>query len=436
MAPVDTVTLASLAGIISARTVEVSRLVAAKGLQDPGFGEKSFNGFVGEDVELRQARNELAGAAQDLARLAQGPEDNILQLAWSSADTANLAVILRFNISQHVPLDSTISTKDLASAVGLPEDIVVRSVRYAIGNGMFCEPETGKFAHSASSALLAQNEHLRDIAVTGTRELSYILLRLADALKMQHQNGREFPQAAFNLAYPEYHNIFEFLGKDPESAQRYHKYMVGRAHTSRWTIGHIITAYDWAAIGSKTILDAGGSSGHTCLALAPACPDAKFIVQDVDPVALDQGKNAMAVHHPELEQRIVFQVHDFFQPQPVSADVYIFRHIFHDWSDADTVRILKNLVPALRNGAKVLVSEGVVPSEPATTANTLDKKQILVEDMFMLSVHGGKERTIEDFVSLFEQADVKFKYVGTTGGINGAFQSLLEFSFQDESVMQ
>ena len=53
-----------------------------------------------------------------------------------------------------------------------------------------------------------------------------------------------------------------------------------------------------------------------------------------------------------------------------------------------------------------------------------------VEDMFMLSVHGGKERTIADFVSLFEQADARFKYMGTTGGVNGAFQSLLEFAFQ------
>ena len=136
---------------------------------------------------------------------------------------------------------------------------------------------------------------------------------------------------------------------------------------------------DFTGIENKRSLtsQAGGSSGHTCLALAPACPIAKFIVQDVDPVALEQGRKAMAVHHPELEQRIEFQVHDFFQPQPVSADLYIFRHIFHDWSDADTVRILQNLVPALRNGAQVLVSEGVVSSDLATTANTLDKKQIL-----------------------------------------------------------
>lgn len=50
--------------------------------------------------------------------------------------------------------------------------------------------------------------------------------------------------------------------------------------------------------------------------------------------------------------------------------------------------------------------------------------------MFMLAAHGARERTIADFTRLFEEADGKFKYVGTTGGSNGAFQSLLEFTYQ------
>lgn len=79
----DMATLASLAGTIAAQAVEVSRLAAAKGLPQPGFGKRGYNGFTGEGVELRQARHELASAAQNLARLAQGPEDHILQLAWS-----------------------------------------------------------------------------------------------------------------------------------------------------------------------------------------------------------------------------------------------------------------------------------------------------------------------------------------------------------------
>lgn len=121
----------------------------------------------------------------------------------------------------------------------------------------------------------------------------------------------------------------------------------------------------------------GGSAGHTCMALADACPEAKFIIQDVDQVALDEGRQKLASMSPALTARTSFVQHDFFQPQTVSADIYIFRHIFHDWSDADTIRILKALVPGLIDGAAVLVSEGIIPAPPATAANTLDEKQIL-----------------------------------------------------------
>lgn len=48
----------------------------------------------------------------------------------------------------------------------------------------------------------------------------------------------------------------------------------------------------------------------------------------------------------------------------------------------------------------------------------------------MLSVHGARERTIADFRRLFEEADSKFEYVGTTGGSDGAFQSMVEFVYR------
>lgn len=52
-------------------------------------------------------------------------------------------------------------------------------------------------------------------------------------------------------------------------------------------------------------------------------------------------------------------VHDFFTPQPVAADAYFFRMIFHDWSNKNCVRILRALVPVLRKGAKVLINDTV-----------------------------------------------------------------------------
>lgn len=92
--------------------------------------------------------------------------------------------------------------------------------------------------------------------------------------------------------------------------------------------------------------------------------------------AMANGKTWIEKEYPALASRIVFAEHDFFKRQPTSADIFVFRHILHDWSDADCLRILRALVPTLKDGAKVLISEAVVPEEVATRSVTLDQKQI------------------------------------------------------------
>ena len=68
--------------------------------------------------------------------------------------------------------------------------------------------------------------------------------------------------------------------------------------------------------------------------------------------------------------------HDFFDPEPANLSssrsgngnlVFYLRMILHDWPDKYCVKILKNLVPALKDGSVVLVNESVVP--PMGTVN-------------------------------------------------------------------
>lgn len=75
----------------------------------------------------------------------------------------------------------------------------------------------------------------------------------------------------------------------------------------------------------------------------------------------------------EYHGRVQFQLHSFFTPQPIkNADVYFFRLIFHDWADEQCIDILRNLVPALKNGAKILINEIVLP-EPNTIPTNAEK---------------------------------------------------------------
>lgn len=76
-----------------------------------------------------------------------------------------------------------------------------------------------------------------------------------------------------------------------------------------------------------------------------------------------------------LKSRIAFQPLDFFTPQPVAdGDVYLLRQIFHDWSDKYAVQILQNLLPALKNGAKIVIMDGLVP--PPNAIPKLDEAQV------------------------------------------------------------
>jgi 6-hydroxytryprostatin B O-methyltransferase len=112
-------------------------------------------------------------------------------------------------------------------------------------------------------------------------------------------------------------------------------------------------------------------------------PSAKFIVQDNNVAALEMGRRDVKAQSDDLQTRIEFDEYDFFTPQPVRADMYIFRHILHDWNDTDSVRILSSLLPALEPGARVLISEGLLPQPPATRLNTLASKMIRLVFFFL-----------------------------------------------------
>lgn len=51
------------------------------------------------------------------------------------------------------------------------------------------------------------------------------------------------------------------------------------------------------------------------------------------------------------------------------ADVYLLRLILHDYPDELAIKLLKNIVPSLKHGAKVILCEGIMPEPGAIPAN-------------------------------------------------------------------
>ncbi|KJZ79726.1 hypothetical protein HIM_01195 [Hirsutella minnesotensis 3608] len=424
-----------LASCISEHVEDLSKLLQQNNIPPPSFVPEASEASTAsldrpQDAALRNARVKILNAAQDLVQLVRGPTEHILTLAWSASDTANLDIINRLNLPQLVPVNSSIELEKLSNQTGVPPDYLARILRFSIANGIFVEEKPGVFCHSAVSAALAQSPYLGNVVRFGTEFLGGILVKTPDYIEAQRADTANAPKTAFNIAYNTDKDLFEYFQKHAGLTDQYHKYLEGRVNTPLWSVDRLRAAWPWASQGDVVFVDVGGSSGHTVRSLAPLMPTAKFIVQDSNLAALEMGRRAVEAD-ADLASRITFTEYDFFSPQPVQADIYMLRHILHDWSDQDSVRILSSLLPSLKPGAKILISEGTLPPPPATRLNTLPDKMIRIEDAFMLAAHDAKERSVADFETLFDKVRPStFRLVGVTSGSpDGAFQSLLEFEY-------
>lgn len=122
------------------------------------------------------------------------------------------------------------------------------------------------------------------------------------------------------------------------------------------SIKHLLSSFDWASVG--TVVDVGGSHGTLSIEMVRNYPSITCIVQDLPEVVTQASRNIPG----NVAERVRFMAHDFFKPQPVhGADVYFLRWILHDWPDKYAISILRSLIPALRNGAYVVLHEMSMP---------------------------------------------------------------------------
>ena len=155
--------------------------------------------------------------------------------------------------------------------------------------------------------------------------------------------------------------MWEVMGADPVRAARFSDTMAVFASSRGFETSHVLNGYDWAALRDAHVVDVGGSRGHIAIPLAKASPRLRFTIQDV--AATIAGADSDIPD--KVADRVYFMVHDFSEKQPVVADVYFLRWILHNSSDKYCIEILRNLVPALRPGAFLLINEICLPQPGA-----------------------------------------------------------------------
>ena len=202
--------------------------------------------------------------------------------------------------------------------------------------------------------------------------------------------------------------MFVTFGKDSKRAKRMGGAMKSLTGGEGYEVSYLLSGYDWDSIDKigGTVVDIGGSHGFVCVALANAYPNMKFIVQDL-PKTISSAPSLPA----DLASRISFQAHDFHTQQPVKgADVYFFRWILHNQADKYAINMLQQLIPALKNGARVVINDHCL--KEAGEENQWDEKIMRTMDLVMLTLLNAKERSEDEFRKLFGEASKEFRFLG------------------------
>jgi hypothetical protein len=446
-AATSTSKLVELAQTISRETEKLDRHIEENDLPEPSFDVDAPLIFPKVSGELKKAREEVMRATKELRGLVAGPTESVRWMAWDASspflsssrtdaddskhnNSLSLHAIYHYKIAQLVSLDTPVSFAQIALSTGLSELNIRRLLRHAMTNQIFYEPSPGFIAHNALSRVLATDPEMNDWVGFCIEDMWPAASKTVAALK-EYPEANEPTQTGFCIANGTVgvEPMFKTFEKDGR-AKRMSGAMASLMGGEGYEPSYLIENYDWASLDAKgaTIVDVGGSCGHVSIALAQHFKTLKFVVQDL-PKAI-----AGMLNLPEdVKDRITFQAHDFFTPQPTKgADVYLFRWIMHNYPDKYATLILHSLIPALKRGSRILINDNCLPEVGKETEMGMGEERVLrTMDLVMLTLLNAQERTEEDFKRLFGSVDGRFRFLGVKRP-RGCRMSILEAVWEGE----
>jgi hypothetical protein len=196
-------------------------------------------------------------------------------------------------------------------------------------------------------------------------------------------------------------SMFEWLSEHPDDERLFSESM---STFSGVELGSILNSYDFSRHSS--VVDVGGAHGDLLEALLRAQTHMTGTLFDAPSVI----ERAATIGRPGLEGRWSLVGGDFFESVPAGKDLYILKHILHDWDDERALAILRTVENAMPRGGRLLIAEqGIAPPGVPNPGKLLD--------VVMLSLlESGRERSAEDFAALLSQAGLELERTIPTRG--------------------
>jgi len=269
---------------------------------------------------------------------------------------------------------------ELAAATKTDAESLYRLLRGLSSVDVFAEDEGRRFRNTPLSDTLRRGHpgSIRGFARLQGMEMAW---RAWGELAYSVRTGRPaFDRVAGSPT-------FEYIGSRPDQAEIVNEAMTSLSELSS---AAIVEAYDFS--NARVVVDVGGGEGLLLASILHAQPHLKGILYEL-PHAVDGAARLLA--EQGLRDRVQVIAGNALESVVPGGDVYLMKHILHDWDDERALRFLRNCAAVLPSGGRLLVVEAVLtPPGAPNFAKLLDLEMLIMSA-------GGRERTIEDYRRLF-----------------------------------
>jgi SAM-dependent methyltransferase len=309
--------------------------------------------------------------------------DHLTSLLRGYFITQALFVTTRLSIPDHLArADGPLSVEDLATATGSHVEALYRVLRALAGEGIYEERPDRRFALTPLSTLLRADVpgSMRAATLMAGETQYKVFSLLKDSVK--------YGTPAFERVFRK--PVFPFLADHPDIYANFNEAMTNKMERTKPAL---LAACDVRP--GDTIVDVGGGLGTFLLALLDKHPAARGILFDGESV-IAEARVKLAPHSAMTANRLTLSAGDFLHAVP-AGDVMILGSVVHMFLDDGARQLLKNCRAGLRPGGRLYIIDKLVGPPNARDGAKWD-------DLNMLVMTGGRERTFEEFATLLREA--------------------------------
>jgi hypothetical protein len=324
--------------------------------------------------------------AAHAASSAVPPQARVLQMVMGGWVSRAITEATKFGVPDIIKEHGPLTAAEIVAkgGVAVVPDALERLLRACASLGLFTEDTAGRFGATELSEPLTSDapESIKKLVEASGGHWLRILYELSGAVT----TGRSQADKIYGMGW------WDFLNANPKEMEDFGESMKANSLNS---LRGVLEHCDFS--GVRTVADVGGGFGHLAVALLEKYPALHATVVDV-PELTPLARQRFSVTAPAISGRLEYVGGNMFESVP-PAEVYIMKHIIHDWTDERCLQLLRNCYKRMDGNGRVICVDAVLP--PLGDTGGMPAKLL---DLLMLAGIDGKERTEAQWRALYRAA--------------------------------